>query len=1645
MPREQWAVDIRVLVRDALKDIARVEAALKKLRGSGAKVFDTGIKTLQTDLRGLASQVQNFGVIKPQVDPRQAIQGFKTVQSSAKRTQAVSKSFVNQLRADFSNFGNILAKRFAFTVATAFERTILNAVRSVGRAFREIISVGAEFENSIRRAATVAVSGTGNVAMAMQQLGSTAREVAATTTFTATEISNAMFELVSVGLTIPEVNAAIRSSTQFAIAAQTDLETAIGLTTQVMKSFGLEGEDLADVADILVGSINRSTLNVQRLTNAMRFAAPAAGAVGLSVTDTVAVIAQFVDVTKQGGISGRAFRFAIQAFLDPSEEAKKRLDELNISIRDADGGVRNFTDVLVDLALSGFRPAVDAALVFGRRAGSVIGNTVRNLRRQLGEGVNSIEEFKRSLEADAEFNRAEQQARAFLDTLTSQFNLTTAKLEELALIAFSQIGSLVEFSVRAFNKFLDAMILVGNEAANLTPVILGLAAAFSASKATGLGAILLGIIRLFTRTRGQLALLLSPLGRVAQFLGFTGVSGRSLSRVFTGLGRAIFSTTTAAVGLIATWAAAIQRSAAFRITVDALRESFMFLDGVVKEFTGLTLGELLTALSETVVGTIRETFRRMVDLVDAIFGGILLTVLNFVDSARESLETLPEALRSDAVVSGLNRLEEGARSALTQLAKYRRELEASRKAGDRARETFKTYDDVLTKNINTSQDVDEATERVVETFNNFVANGDDASQAAEFVRKGLERVVAQANELGEAVDPRLLEILAALAESAEEVNDKLLKLKNEALSELGVDLPGITEQFEGLMAGIEQVLADPNLSKAFKETVLRQLLLDTIEQRDKMIEELGVLPPEIARIFEEVIFQARGKLGELAPNVIDPVLFEEMLKRFEEEGKEFGDDAGEIIAESIEDGFKDIEFDDLEFDFAEPTEGQIDRIKDAFERLEQEPALEGFLDELRDEFARALADMLLRAKSFSDAITKIFRALFAEQFTSAIQGFISSFRNAFDAVADAQTEIGRNAQGFFGSLKEGFKSLGSSLTSTQFLVTAAATAITALFSLFGSDEIDEIKADFAEFGEISDDLAERINEVAEQQGRWTAELQFFGEILDEVGVTTENFERLAQKLFLGLVNIDLGNRTAAESASDLDGAFKELTDEMERLGIEVSPTIIRFIRDVKNRGLEIPSVMEFIREAAERAASGLVSVFGTAVSAADEVREARERAAELQEEAREAEAAGDFAEAADLRAQAARLLEQQFSVFQGTVLETQEDVDRLGRLALVAFNQMIESGASVTQAVDAIGPSLDALIIRLQESGFEGSKALKQLLRFRRLVEANRELVDSVSGLNDLLIGLANTGNLTQTSFNDLQVQAQRMFEELTEAGFSGNEALKILGPSLSNIIKLAQELGLEIDEDTQKLIDQAGAAGFLSDESQSAADIMKKGFDQVTRAINRLIETLGGVPLELDGVAEKIGDVGDAGDFAFRRITEGAGSAFDTILTGADEAVLRMTGLFEQFEDDMVGDSVFPDVAAGALDSLDEIRQGTKNAVDFMIQEFRAASLQNFSPDLAQLIRQGATLGPQDVEFFLHQAELQGRGQQANLLREVLAALRQQNNTTAQIVSESGMPEGPIKATIEFKGNGTETAAMRDAAKRLNRAETTVRFTRRG
>lgn len=209
-----------------------------------------------------------------------------------------------------------------------------------------------------------------------------------------------------------------------------------------------------------------------------------------------------------------------------------------------------------------------------------------------------------------------------------------------------------------------------------------------------------------------------------------------------------------------------------------------------------------------------------------------------------------------------------------------------------------------------------------------------------------------------------------------------------------------------------------------------------------------------------------------------------------------------------------------------------------------------------------------------------------------------------------------------------------------------------------------------------------------------------------------------------------------------------------------------------------------------------------------------------------------------------------------TTAVTQEQFDRLQRLAAVTFEAGVTSGAGFLATLMEMGDQLDTMNLAAEQFGFTKIAAFGDISALENFFEANQTVADSIMGVDSMLKGLYNSSLLNQETFSDLGAITVENFNKMTSAGLTSNQALMAQQSTLQTLWEIAQDGNLVLDEQTQILIDQAQEAGLVGeahmDAQERATRAMESAADAMTRVGDILVEVFGAAGDESENFASR-------------------------------------------------------------------------------------------------------------------------------------------------------------------------------------------------
>lgn len=305
------------------------------------------------------------------------------------------------------------------TSANKFKETLKDVGKSIAAAFavQEIVNFGREsvqaasaFEKSMGNVATLVDT---NVE-SMESMGKSVRELAARTPVELGQLSSALYDVRSAGVSAEDAMAVLESSAQLGVAGLATTAEAANIMTSAVNAFAAEGLSANEISDILFKTVKAGKTTLAELTAQFGGVAPAAAAAGVSLADLQASTAAITTLGTPAAAAQTQLKQALTEMQKPGTELSKIFKQLGakdgIDLIKTSGGLGNaFKLIKEEAEASGMTVAQVTGSVETASAILALGGTVNEsytaTLADMTTGANAVNVAfeKQAQTADAQF------------------------------------------------------------------------------------------------------------------------------------------------------------------------------------------------------------------------------------------------------------------------------------------------------------------------------------------------------------------------------------------------------------------------------------------------------------------------------------------------------------------------------------------------------------------------------------------------------------------------------------------------------------------------------------------------------------------------------------------------------------------------------------------------------------------------------------------------------------------------------------------------------------------------------------------------------------------------------------------------------------------------------------------------------------------------------------------------------------------------------------------------------------------------------------------------------------------------------------------------------------------------------------------
>lgn len=355
------------------------------------------------------------------------------------------------IKNGLSNVGSVASKALGLTA---------KAVGSVsaGLSAGAIASVkfGSNFEAAMSGvAATMGMTSTeiNNGSADYERLKQAAKDAGATTKFSASQAAEALNYMALAGYDVDESIATLPTVLNLAAAGGMDLATASDMVTDSMSALG----DMAGTADSFVDKMaktsQKSNTSVAQLGEAILTVGGTAKSMAGGVDEMNTVLGILADNGIKGAEGGTALRNMILSLSAPTDTASAKMEELGLSVFDAEGKMRPMNDVFNDLndILSTMTEG-EQTQVLNTIFNKVDLKSVNALLANSGERFDELSGYI----ADCD-GAAANMADTMNNNLQGSVTILQSALEGLGIAVYEQMEEPLKEAVKVGNGYIDEL------------------------------------------------------------------------------------------------------------------------------------------------------------------------------------------------------------------------------------------------------------------------------------------------------------------------------------------------------------------------------------------------------------------------------------------------------------------------------------------------------------------------------------------------------------------------------------------------------------------------------------------------------------------------------------------------------------------------------------------------------------------------------------------------------------------------------------------------------------------------------------------------------------------------------------------------------------------------------------------------------------------------------------------------------------------------------------------------------------------------------------------------------------------------------------------------------------------------------------
>lgn len=419
-----------------MKDYQKELTQLRRETDNGNKATSEQSSRMQELRERIARTVSELGTL------RTAEQDIRSQIRNVNQAIQNQQSALGTVTSSAATMGEVLKANLA---SSGIQTAVGKLTSSLRTAAEYCYNVGTSFEAGM--SGVKAISGA--TEEEFQKLSDRAKELGASTKFTATEVSQAMNYMAMAGWDAEQMLDGIGGVISLAAASGGDLATTSDIVTDAITAFGLKAEDVAHFSDVLAAASANANTNVSMMGETFQYCAPIAGALGFSIEDVSEAIGLMANSGVKSSMAGTALRTLFTKLSDDIKITGQNLGEVTIQTSNADGSMRSLNEILTDMRaafsqLSESERSSAAESIAGKYA-------MTGLLTLMNAGAGDVDKLRTAIE-ECDGSAADM-AETMQNNTAGAVTIMQSALEGLGLAVYDKFGDQLRDKI---NQFTDS-------------------------------------------------------------------------------------------------------------------------------------------------------------------------------------------------------------------------------------------------------------------------------------------------------------------------------------------------------------------------------------------------------------------------------------------------------------------------------------------------------------------------------------------------------------------------------------------------------------------------------------------------------------------------------------------------------------------------------------------------------------------------------------------------------------------------------------------------------------------------------------------------------------------------------------------------------------------------------------------------------------------------------------------------------------------------------------------------------------------------------------------------------------------------------------------------------------------------------------